>query len=137
MLVAPLQTWRIHDQGGELQALPMVEGTSTERPPLVLGNEQISAAHEAAATDLLLFNLQKLRPGRSSEYSKMVAYERADQARKLWLSAAHSEDAELLLFAWDVFDSEGQLLRQPGLMNLLKQADNGARRKDLHRLAKL
>lgn len=135
--VGPLSSWKIHGRDGRLNALPILRAETKANPPLALSSMQIAKLKEAMATYLLLFNLRKLRPDQSSEYSSLDAYERAQQARKLWLSAGHNEDVDLILFAREVFDSEGRLLLQPGLSKVLEQSDPVVRRKDLHRMASL
>jgi hypothetical protein len=135
--VGPLSSWKIHGRDGKLNSLPILKAESEAGPPLVLSNVQITKLKEAMGADLLLFNLRKLRPDQSSEYTTLDAYERAQQTRKLWLSAGHTEDVELILFAREVFDSEGRLLLQPGLRSVLEHPDPVVRRKDLHRMASL
>lgn len=137
VFVGPLSSWKVHGRDGKLISLPFLKAETKANPPLALSSTQITKLKEAMAADLLLFNLRKVRPDQSSEYTTLEAYEWAQQVRKLWFSAGHSEDAELILFARDVFDSEGRLLLQPGLKKVLEQSDLVVRRKDLHRMASL
>lgn len=137
VFVGPFSSWKIHGRDGKLNSLPMLRVETKANPPLELSSMQIAKLKEAMATDLLLFNLRNVRPDQSSEYTTLDAYQRAQQARELWLSAGHSEDVELILFAREVFDSEGRLLLQPGLRKVLEQSDPVGRREDLHRMARL
>lgn len=136
-VVAPFQSWKIHGRDGKLTSLPIFKSDASVTFPLSLSNDQIASLRNAMGTDQLLANLRKMRLGQSDEYSSLKAYEYADQARQMWLTAGHVEDTELLLFARDVFDTDGRLLHQPSLGKVLEQPDPISRRKDLHRLASL
>jgi len=137
VFVEPFISWKIHGRDGKLKSLPIIRLETKANLPLLLSSLQIAKLKEAMGADLLLFNLRKVRPDQSSEYTTLDAYERAQQVRKLWLSAGHSEDVELILFAREVFDSDGRLLLQPGLRKVLEQSDPVVRRRDLHRMAGL
>ncbi|MYN28023.1 DUF4123 domain-containing protein [Duganella levis] len=134
-LVAPFESWKIHARDGNLKSLPIRKAESASRIPLLLSDIQMSALRDAFGADQLLANLRKMRPERESEYSTMQAHQYAEQTRQIWLSAGHEENTDLLLFARDVFETEGRLLLHPGLKPVLEQSDPILRRKDLHRLA--
>jgi len=136
-IVAPFKSWRIHGRDGKLKSLSIYAADGVLEPPLLLSRTQVALFHEAMRTDQLLANLRKMRPGRPFEYSSLTAFEYANQARQIWLSAGHEEGTELLLFARDVFDTDGRLLRHVALNEILSQPDPVLRRKDLQRLAGL
>lgn len=133
-LVAPLKSWKIHGRDGKLKPLTIPEPQSNLSFPLSLSDIQITALRDAFGADQLLANLRKMRPTGAPDYSTLEAYQCAEQARQIWLSSGHEENTELLLFARDVFDTEGRLLQHTGLKAVLQQTDPVARRKDLQRL---
>lgn len=134
-MVAPFDSWKIHDREGGLKALPIIKPERVSSVPLSLSDAQISSLKMAFDADQLLANVRKMRPERKSEYSSMRGYQYAEQICQLWRSAGHEKNTDLLLFARDVFETEGRLLHLPCLTQVLAQTDPTARRKDLHRLA--
>jgi hypothetical protein len=137
LMVTPFQSWKIHGRDEKLKSLPILKSGTSQSTPLLLSDGQIASLNNAMSVDQLLANLRKMRPGQSDDYSTLKSYEYAEQARQMWLSSGLSEDTELLLFARDVFDSDGKLLLQPSLSKVLEQPDPVLRRKDLHRMASL
>jgi len=127
-LVAPVDSWKIHDRDGKLKSLPISRAQSTLRSPLMLSDCQIDSLREAFGADQLLANLRKIRPEHDSEYSTMQAHCDAERVRQMWLSAGLEENTDLLLFARDVFETKGSLLRHPGLQQVLEQSDVASRR---------
>ncbi|GJI92768.1 DUF4123 domain-containing protein [Duganella hordei] len=134
-IVAPFHYWKIHGRDGKIKSLPLLKCDASLTPPLSLSEAQIASLRDAMGTDQLLANLWKMRTDQSCNYSTLKSYKYAGQIREMWLAAGHVEDTELLLFARDVFDTDGRLLRQPGLKKVLEQPDPLLRRKDLHRMA--
>lgn len=137
LLVKPFTSWKAHGRDGKLKALPILKVDSEQNVPLLLEDVQISSLKAAFSTDQLIANLRKMRPGRESEYSTLEAHQFAEHARKIWLSAGHEEDTDLLLFTRDVFETHGRILQQIGLTAVLAQPDPLLRRKDLQRLVLL
>jgi len=136
-IVAPLECWKIHGRDGKLKSLPILKTDTSLPAPLLLNDGQVTSLKSAMRVDQLLANLSKMRQGRSYDYSTLKSYEYAEQTLQMWLSAGHKEDTDLLLFARDVFDSHGKLLRQPSLKLVLAQPDPILRRQDLRRMAGL
>lgn len=134
-IVTPFQNWKIHGRDGKLKPLPIFESDASLTSPLSLSDGQVASLRNAMGADQLLANLRKMRPGDSSSYSTLKAYEYAEKTRQIWLSAGLDEDTELLLFARDVFDTDGRLLQHPSLQKVLEQADPASRGQDLHRMA--
>jgi hypothetical protein len=134
-IVGPFKRWQIHGRDGKLMSLSVSKKDAEYRHPLILRNDQIAALENAMRTDQLLSNLRKMRPGRPSEYLSLTAYEQANHALQKWLSAGHKEDTDLLLFARDVFDTDGLLLKHVALDEVLAQQDPAQCRKQLHRIA--
>lgn len=136
-IVSPLQSWKIHGRDGLLKMLPIFKSDKAVTLPWSLSSGQISFLKNSMGADQLLANLRKMRPSRAASYSTLVAHEYAEQARQIWLSAGRAEDTELLLFARDVLDTDGRILRLPSLKKVLEQEDAGIRRKDLERMVSL
>lgn len=136
-LVGPLESWKMHGRDGKLKSLPILRADLTSRVPLSLSEAQISSLRDSSGADQLLANLRKMRPGCETEYSTAQAHHYAEQIRQMWLSAGREEDTDFLLFARDVFQTEGRLLRHPGLRQVLEEADPEIRGKDLRRLTSL
>lgn len=136
-IVAPLKGWKIHGRDALLTSLPIFKTEVALRPPLVLSGAQIADLRRAMETDQLLASLRKMRPGNYAEYSTPKAFEYAERARQMWISAGCEEDTELLLFVRDVFDTDGRLLRHEALDKVLAQTDPILRRRDLHRIASI
>jgi hypothetical protein len=135
-IVAPFKSWKIHGRDGKLKPLPIFAAENKSKPPLLLSDAQIALLGSAMKTDQLLSNLRRMRPGSAADYSTQKAFEYADRARQIWLSAGHEEDTELLLFVRDVFDTDGRLLHHIALSKVLTQTDPTLRRRDLLRIAK-
>lgn len=136
-LVAPFLSWKIHGRDGNLHSLPILKADNALKLPLTVGNEQLASLKDAMAADQLLANLRRLRPGHSSIYSTPKAHACAQRTRDIWVAAGHDEDKDLLLFARDVFATNGQLLYLPVLKEVLAQPDPICRRTDLTRLTNL
>ncbi|MBV6325236.1 DUF4123 domain-containing protein [Duganella violaceipulchra] len=136
-IVAPFERWKIHGRDGKLKSLPILKSDTPLATPLLLSDGQIASLKSAMSVDQLLANLRKMRPAQSYDYSTLKSYEYAEQARQIWFSVGHKEDTDLLLFARDVFDTDGKLLLQPSLTKVLEQPDPVLRRKELHRMASL
>lgn len=136
-IVDPFKTWKIHGRDGELISLPVLRLDTAPAIPIILRDEQIDAIRNAMGADQLLSNLRKVHPTILTDYSPMKAHDFAEQILHVWCAAGHAEDADLLLFARVVFDSDGRLLDQPGLCSVLEQPEPTMRLKDLNRLANL
>jgi hypothetical protein len=134
-IVKPFQNWKIHGRDGKLKSLPIFKSDASLTFPLLLSNGQIASLRNAMGADQLLASLRKMRPSQTLYYSTLQAHEYAEQIRQIWLSAGLDEDTELLQFARDVFDTDGRLLRHPGLKTVLGQPDRVLRQKDLSRIA--
>nr|WP_315258889.1 DUF4123 domain-containing protein [uncultured Duganella sp.] len=85
-LVAPFDSWMIHDRDGKLKALPIIKLDRVASVPLSLSDAQISSLTMAFDADQLIANVRKMRPERESEYSNMQAHQYAEQVCQLWRS---------------------------------------------------
>lgn len=133
-IVQPFKSWKIHDRNGALKKLPLATTKNFAKPPLLLSNEQIALLRNRTKADELLVNLRKVRPGKDSEYSSIEAFEYANNARKIWISAGHAEDSELLLFIRDVFETNGRILYEPALGEIMALHDPVLRRRSIGKI---
>lgn len=132
--VAPFKSWKIHGRDGKLSSLPIIKAHEKFVSALSLSDSQIAALRNSARASQLLANLRNIRPAHPNYYSTPQAYEYATKTLDIWLAAGHMENTDLLLFARDVFDTDGRLLSHPALAQVLAQSDSDVRRRDLHRM---
>jgi hypothetical protein len=134
LITAPFRSWKIHGRDGKLMTLPIVDQTTSVELPLVLSGAQVIALKDSMGTDQLLVNLRMQRPDFASKYCTFEAYTHAAQTRHMWHAAGHSDDPDLINFASKVFDTEGRLLRLPGLAEILTQTDRSKIRQAIQQM---
>jgi hypothetical protein len=134
-LTSPFKSWKIHGRDGETLSLPIGCRRDATSLPLTLSASQIRALRGSTGTDQLLMDLRRQRPAPQFTYTTSLAFSYADHARRIWHAAGNTDDADLIVFAGKVFDTQGRLLKAPDLLRTLAQGDRGKVLADVQRLA--
>lgn len=122
-MTAPFESWKVHDRDGNLVSLKIAATKEEAGLPLLLSDTQITALKDSMAADQLLINLRMHRPSPPSTYITSGAHRYAEQSLRVWHAAGRADDADLILFAGGVFDTQGRLLDAPGLPDALAHTD--------------
>jgi hypothetical protein len=131
-LAGPIVRWRVHQRDGMLTTLPQADAENTPVPtPFVLTDLQIDHLREAAAVDQLIANVQNMRYGHPLSGNPAQQHQWAGEARRMWWDAEHTDNAVLFSLVEAVFDTNGELLKHPGLPDILAQRNIAAICQDL------
>lgn len=122
-MTGPFKSWKVHDRDGNLVSLKLGTANDEASSPLLLSDAQITALRDSTAADQLLINLRMHRPAPPSTYMTSAAYAYAEQSLRMWHAAGRADDADLILFAGGVFDTQGKLLGASGLPGALADTD--------------
>ena len=85
----------------------------------------------------MLFRSRRHHSEKYHDYSSIQAYETAKNARNTWLAAGNCDDVNLIKFVLNVFNTNGRLLLQPELMNVLQNNDSDFKNKKLESMVQL
>lgn len=122
-LLGPIMQWRIHDRKNNLKTLAGPCSEEEVSFPLRLTNMQISQLREEMAVYQTLANLQKIYPSITSSPPYAKQYEWADSARVIWFESGATDRTIFWLFMKGVFDTDGKLLRVPGISEIFSGSD--------------
>ena len=131
-LVGPIARWCVHGFDGALYALPPADRTLMPAPtPLVLADEQCAALAEHTAPSMMLAHLRDMNHGEALPGTAAEQHRWASEARRLWRSAHSTDDIVLRWLTTAALDTAGAVLRQRGLLTLLRGVDCSAIRAGL------
>lgn len=133
-MTGPMVGWTVHDHAGSVRKLPLGRCNDAATVPLVFLQEQIAALREALGTYELLRNLRVMRPAEAEQFRSSQAYDLAFQSRSLWQAAGHSDGTQLVLFAREVFATDGRILLVPTLPGVLAQTNMAKVRDGIKRI---
>jgi hypothetical protein len=122
-MTSPFRSWKVHDRDGNVVSLKIGTTKDEASLPLLLSDTQITALKDSMAPDQLLINLSIHRRAPLSAYITSDAHGYAEQSLRMWHAAGRADDADLILFASGVFDTQGRLLGAPELPDALANTD--------------
>lgn len=135
-LAGPIVRWCVHQRDGMLTTLPQASSETTPVPtPFVLTDSQIDDLREAAAVDQLIVNVESMRYGSPLKGNPAQQHQWAGEARRMWWAAEHTDNTVLFSLVEAVFDTNGELLKHPGLPDILAQRNIAIICQDLRQAA--
>lgn len=125
--------WQVHDRQGQLYDLPMAKAdVEPTTAPLLLTSYQLDGILLEAEPDQILWYLKDHIPAHTSHARQ---YEWACMALSLWQHSAHTDRSVLVALATAIFKTQGDILNNKHLPEMLKEQDTYALRIKLHALA--
>lgn len=119
----PIMNWRVHNRANQLALLPMPIVEKAAPLPLLLNAAQMDQLREEMAIYQLLASVRRNRSVEQKKIAFVKEYEWVSAARKIWLGSGHHDNATLWIFMMGVMDTNGVLLRVPGISRILSDPD--------------